>query len=292
MKEKKIGFIGLGAMGSKIAERLMRSGGYKLGVFNRTSKKADEFVKRGAWLAKTPKELGERSDVIITVVTDDKAVRDVVEGENGVFAGARQGTIFIDCGTISVIATKELAKKAESLGFHWLDAPVLGSPKSAEDGEMPFVIGGSKEKLDEIKEILEVVGKKIIWMGEPGLGQAAKIVHNITCGISLMAYSEAILLGEKFGLTRKQTLDTLMNGAVNSTLLTMKAPKFEIDEFEPTNAPLVNIVKDLTLATDAAKLLNIKLPALLASKEAYDLAKENNFGHHDTSSVIKILRLD
>lgn len=291
-ENKTIGFIGLGVMGSKIAGRLISAGGYNLGLYNRTSKKAEELVKQGGWLADSPKQLAEKSDVIIVCLTDGNAVKELMEGKDGAFAGATPGTIFIDCSTISVLVTKELAEKAESLGFHWLDAPVLGGPKMAEDGEMPFVVGGSKEILEEIKEILEVVGKKIAWMGGTGLGQAAKLVHNLTCGISLVAFSEALILGEKFGLSKKQTLEVLMNGVVDSTLLKMKEEKFEKSEFEPTNAPLVNIVKDLTLATDAANSLELDLPTLQAAKEMYDKAKEHGLGQQDTSSVIKALEIE
>ncbi len=289
MMNKKIGFIGLGAMGSKIAGRLISAGGYDLGLFNRTPEKAAVLVSGGSWQAESPKQLAERCNVIITVVTDGPAVREMVMGEAGAFAGAKPGTVFIDCSTIDVKTTRDLAEEAERLGCHWLDAPVLGSPKSAQDGEMPFVVGGLKEVLEEVKPILEVVGKKIVWMGESGLGQAAKLVHNITCGISLVAYSEALILGEKLGLSKKQTLEVLLNGAVVSPLLTMKAPKFEQNQFEPTMAPLVNMRKDLTLADDAAKTLHLNLPSLAVAKQMYDLAKENGLGRQDTSSVIKAM---
>lgn len=290
--DKKIGFIGLGAMGSKIAGRLINPGGFNLGLYNRSSEKADELVEQGGWLAGSPKQLAEKSDVIFTCVTDGNAIKELMEGEQGAFAGAKPGTIFIDCSTISALITQELAAKAKNSGFHWLDAPVLGGPKMAEDGEMPFVVGGSEEILEEVKEILETVGKKIVYMGGPGLGQAAKLVHNLTCGIFLVAYSESLFLGEKLGLSKKQILEVLQNGVVGSTLLNMKEEKFEKGEFEQTNAPMVNILKDLTLATDAASSLEINLPTLQAAKEMYDKAKEHGLGQQDTSSVFKVLEIE
>ncbi len=290
MKTQRIGFIGLGSMGSKIAGRLMAAGGYVPVVYNRTAEKAAAIVGRGAKLAKSPKELAACSDVVFTVLSNDKAVRDVMEGETGAFAGAAPGTIFVDCGTSSVQATRDLAQQAERMGFHWIDAPVLGSPQSAEAGEMAFVAGGDPKILEQIEGILKVVGPKIVWMGGSGMGQAAKLVHNLVCGISLVAFSEALVLGEKLGLTRKQVLEVLLNGAVSSTLLKIKAAKFESNQFEPTTATLINMSKDLILAQDAAEALNLQLPVLFSAKKLYDAAMECGLGRQDTSSVIKALK--
>lgn len=288
MKTKKIGLIGLGAMGSKLAERLM-SQGYEVGVFNRTADKAELLKAKGAWVAQTPKELAEKSDVMMLSVTDDEAVREVTRGETGAFAGAKAGTVFLDCSTISVQGTREAYEEARHLGFHWLDTPVLGSPHTAEAGEMPFVVGGDKEILDQNREVLEAIGKKITYIGASGLGQAAKLVHNIVCGISLIAYSEALLLGEAMGLTRVQTLEVLKNGAVASTLLSIKIEKLEKNQFTPTAAPLINMRKDMGLAVEAATQGGLNLPALSITKRLNELAVEQGLGLEDTSSVLKAL---
>lgn len=286
--KKKIGFIGLGSMGFSLAERLINSG-FTLGVFNRTTEKMEPFVKRGTWGSKNPYELAQSSDVIITCVTDDKALRDVMEGKNGALAGAKPKTVFIDMSTVSVSVTRDLAKKAEQIGAHWLDAPVLGSPHMAKNGEMPFVVGGSKRILEENRKILEAIGEKIVYMGKTGLGQAAKIIHSLACGISLVAYSEAVLLGEKLGLSRKQILDVLLHGAVSSPLLSMKAPKLRKNMFTPTTAKLLNMCKDLTLIADEGKKFRQKLPMLEVAKKLYDRAREKGFGNEDTSSIIKVV---
>mgnify|MGYP001589633618 CR=1 FL=1 len=178
---KKIGFIGLGTMGSRMAKRLI-SVGYELSVYNRTAEKADELRRLGAWHAENIKRLAGNSDVIIIVVSDDQAVRDVVEDKSGAFAGAMPGTVFIDCSTISVEMTKYLARRAELFGCYWLDAPVLGGPAAAEAGLLPFVVGGPKNILGQNMKIFDTLGK-VVWMGENGMGQAAKIVHNLACGI-------------------------------------------------------------------------------------------------------------
>lgn len=287
--KKKIGFIGLGSMGSKLAERLMTCE-FQLGVFNRTPGKMDQFVKNGAWKAKNPKELVQKSDVVITCVTNDAAIRAVMEGENGALAGANAKTVFIDMSTVSVSITKNMAKKAQLIGANWLDAPVLGSPQMAEAGEMPFVVGGSKTIFEENKNILEAIGKKIVYMGGSGMGQAVKIVHSLVCAVSLVAYSEALLLGGKFGLKREQTLDVLLNGAVSSPLLKMKAPKFKENIFKPTTARLYNMCKDLTLVAEEGIAFHQALPTLTVTKELYDKAKQQGLEDEDTSSIINVIK--
>lgn len=287
-RTRAVGVIGLGSMGSKVALRLL-SAGFVVGVHNRTSCKADEAVTHGAWLARSPRELASRCDIVITVVTDADAVRDVVFGVDGAFQGARPGTTFVDISTIAVDATRDLAADAVHQGCDWLDAPTLGSPQGAENGELAFVVGGSEAALNASRDVLECLGKKISWMGGSGLGQAAKLVHNLTCGISLVAYSEALLLGDRLGLSRAQSLEALLNGAVSCTLLKMKAPKLEQNVFVPTMAPLVNMCKDLKLAHAAAEARDLKLPALKAAKAAYEAAKAQGLGREDTSSVIKVI---
>lgn len=282
---KKIGFIGLGIMGSRMARRLIACG-YPLMVYNRSAQKTDALVNLGAGRADNPKQLANCSDVIIIMVSDDQAVQAVTGGKSGTFAGAQPGAVFIDCSTISVETTKYLAQQAERLGFYWLDAPVLGGPSAAEAGELPFIVGGLQSILEQNLDIFNALGKKVVLMGENGMGQAAKIVHNLTCGISLAAFSEAIVLGEKFGLTRKQVLETLLGGGVSSPLLKIKAPKFEQNNFEPAFA-LAMMGKDLTLAKNAAKRFGLQLPALSAAKEIYDLAKAQGFGEEDSSAIIK-----
>lgn len=286
--KKKIGFIGLGSMGSTLATRLMTLG-FPLGVFNRTPEKMNQFEKNGAWKAKSPKELAQKSDVILACVTDDTAIREIMEGENGAMTGAKEKTVFIDMSTVSVSVTRDMAKKAEQKKAVWLDAPVLGSPQMAEAGEMPFVVGGSQTVFEENKDILEAIGKKIVYMGESGMGQAAKIVHSLVCAVSLVAYSEALLLGEKLGLSKDQTLDVLLNGAVSSPLLKMKAPKFKENMFKPTTARLFNMCKDLALIAEEGIVFHQTLPTLTVTKKLYDQAKQAGLEDEDTSSIINII---
>lgn len=285
---KKIGVVGLGAMGSSLAERLLAVG-YEVVVFNRTVEKTKQLIARGAQAAATPAELAKLCDIVLVCVTDGAAAKELMLGD-GAFSGAKPDTTFVDCSTISVQATRELSGEASKRGFEWLDAPILGNPTMSRNGEQSFVVGGSKDALEKVRPVLEDIGKKITYMGGSGLGQAAKLVHNITCGIALVAYSEAVLLGEKLGLSRKQTLEVLKNGATASTLLTIKTPKFAEDIYEPTMAPLVNMRKDLRLAAEAMKELNINLPETIVAKELFDKAYDQGWGRQDTSSVIKALK--
>lgn len=281
-----IGFIGLGSMGSAFVKRLL-SQGYTVGVYNRTKAKAHALEKEGAWIANTPKELAEKVDIVMLCVMDDAAVRAVMNGKMGALAGAKKGQVFIDCSTVSVSVTREMDKGTKKRGAYWLDTPALGNPKMSEDGEQSFVVGGDAKALKKVRPVLESIGTKIVYMGKTGLGQASKIVHSLVCGVSLVAYSEAVLLGNKFGLTRKQTLEVLLNGAVASKLLTIKAPKLESNKFTPTAARLANMLKDISLANTEGKAFKQDLPTLSATKAMYDKANAMGLIDEDTSSVIK-----
>ncbi len=275
-------------MGSSFVKRLL-SQGYEVGVYNRTITKAKALEKEGAWIAKTPKELVEKVDVVMLCVMDDAATRSIMNGKTGALAGAKKGQIFIDCSTVSVSVTREMDKNTKKRGAHWLDTPALGNPKMSEDGEQSFVVGGNEKILKEVLPVLESIGNKVVYMGKSGLGQAAKIVHSLVCGVSLVAYGEAVLLGNKFGLSRKQTLDVLLNGAVASKLLTIKAPKLESNTFTPTAARLANMLKDITLAAVDGKAFHQELPTLTVTKKLYDLAKKKGMENQDTSSIIKVI---
>jgi 3-hydroxyisobutyrate dehydrogenase len=285
---KKIGFIGLGSMGSALAARLLAQG-YELVVYNRTPEKAEPIIAKGAMRAVSPKELAEQSDVVISCVTDDTALRAVMDGLEGAFSGAKKGQVFVDMSTLSVSVTREMAKKGAEKGAEWLDAPVLGNPKMVEEGTMPFVVGGDEKALEEVRLILEAVGT-IKYMGKSGLGQAAKIVHGVACAISLIAYSESLLLGDKLGLTWEQTLEVLSNGAMGSKLLTLKTPRYKDDSYTPTNARLHNMVKDISLAAAEGEAFNQKLPALSVAQALFEEAKKRGLSDEDTSSVIKVLQ--
>ncbi|KKW29979.1 MAG: 3-hydroxyisobutyrate dehydrogenase [Parcubacteria group bacterium GW2011_GWA2_52_8] len=270
-----------------MAGRLLKAG-YPLTVFNRSPQKSKSLVDQGAKPASTPKELAGAAEIIIMMLSDDSAVRQVIEGREGAFAGAHPGTIFVDCGTISVKTTQDLASQAENSGFHWLDAPVLGGPAAAESGDLPFVVGGEKEILEKVGDTLKVLGKKITWMGQSGMGQAAKQVHNMVAGIFLEAYGEAIHLGEKWGLTRKQILEVLSQGAVNSPLLGYKISKYETDKFDPSFA-LALMSKDLELAQKAGTELGLSLSVLKRVSDIFAEAKANGLGEEDSSAIIKAL---
>lgn len=287
MKTQKIGFIGLGTMGLRMARQLIYCS-YPLMVYNRTIKKTDALVNEGARRATTLKQLARNSDVIITMVSDDDAICAVTEGKSGAFTGARPGTDFIDCSTISVKTTRYLSGLAEERGFNWLDAPVLGGPVAAEKGELPFVVGGPQNVLRRNMEIFNALGNKVVWMGESGMGQAAKIVHNMVCGIMLTAFSESLLLGEKFGLSRNQILELLSSGAVGCPLLNAKSLKFEQDNYSPSFS-LALMDKDLTLAENAAREFGLTLLALITTKAQYDIAKIWGFGKEDSSAIFKAL---
>lgn len=285
---RNVGFIGLGSMGEAMARRLLASG-YTLSVYNRTKERAASLAKAGARLSATPRDLAEHSDIVMLSLTDDAAIRAVMEGANGALAGLRRGMVVVDCSTVSVSITREMAARAAEAGAAWLDAPVLGNPRMSENGEQTFVVGGDEHAFEACLDLFQTLGTTITYMGGTGAGQAAKIVHTLACAVSLAAYSEAIVLGERLGLERAQILDVLQKGAVASRLLDMKAPKYLEGAYMPTNARLYNMCKDIGLIAAEGRAFGQELPVLDAVRQLYARAEKLGLEDEDTSSVIKVL---
>ena len=179
---KKIGFIGIGLMGQGMSKNLLKAG-YDVTVWNRTEAKTKSVVEAGAKLAKSPKEVAEKSDIIVSIVTGSNDVKQVLLGENGAIRGAKKGDIFIDMSTISPIATKEIAEELAKKGCEMLDGPVSGGVIGADNGTLSIMVGGKPEVYEECKPLLEAMGKTITYIGGNGDGQVCKAVNQILVGI-------------------------------------------------------------------------------------------------------------
>ncbi len=285
---KRIGFIGMGAMGSRMAARLLDAG-FQLTVYNRTHNKTKTLVERGAKLAESPRTLAENAEVVISMISDDVAVKEVMEGKNGAFSGASRGTVFIDSSTITPSGTQHLAKAANEQGFEWLDAPVLGSTPAAEAGKLTFLVGGKSEILESHQDIFSAMGQRVVHIGENGAGQTAKLVHNLVCGILLEAMGEALLLGEKAGLERKQIVEIFSTGAFNSPVVQAKIPLILQDKYDAMFA-LGMMHKDISLALKTAQELNTNLPVLSLVKEIYAKGVSKGYEKLDCAAIMRVIR--
>jgi 3-hydroxyisobutyrate dehydrogenase len=284
--QERIGFIGLGTMGSRMAERI-RAAGYPLAVYNRSRAKTQPFVQRGGQAVETPRELAERSDVILCSVTDDAALRGVMLGPDGALAGARSGAVIVDVSTVSPAISRELARAARAKGVSMIDAAVSGSGPQAEQGTLTIFVGGEQEAYERTKPVLDVLGKEIFYMGPSGAGSTMKLVVNTLLGVGLQAIAEAIALGEKAGLRKDRLVDVLGQTTVVAPGHRAKLTNALREEY-PVAFALRLMSKDFGLVLDQAAELDVPMPATAVARQmcAAELAKGLE---EDYSAVIRLM---
>lgn len=283
----KIGFIGLGIMGSRMAKNL-QAADYELIVHNRTKEKADELLEKGAVWATSPKETAEKSDIVFTMLANPEAVESVVFGSDGLLEGLSEGKLWADSSTVNPSYSKHLAESATKKGIRFLDAPVAGSKIPAEKGELVFLVGGEKKDLEEIREMLNTMGKAVQYHGPHGSGISMKMLINLTLAQAMAAFSEAAALGEAMGLDREKVMETLLNGATAAPFLKGKKEKLLNGDYSP-EFPLQHMQKDLQLVTQSAYENNLALPIANVTKEIYALAKQNGLSDQDFSAIYAYL---
>lgn len=283
---KKIGFIGLGTMGAPMAANLLKAG-YEVTVYNRTVSKCAPLVEQGAALASSPKEATVATDIVMTMVSDDKSIEAVYEGTDGVLAGLKSGSIVIDCSTISPALVKHTATKVQERGGDFLDAPVTGSSPAAIDGTLVFMVGGHADTVDQCRDIFDVMGKKLLYMGPNGSGAVAKIAHNTIVGINNLALVEGFAIAAKSGLPVDSFLELVQLGSAGSKAAELKGHK--IIEHDFTNQfSLALMLKDLKLASSLTDASAIPAPMLNLAKSLFQAGQTEGYGDEDLSSVVKI----
>ncbi|MEM2402124.1 MAG: 2-hydroxy-3-oxopropionate reductase [Candidatus Bathyarchaeia archaeon] len=281
---KRIGFIGLGVMGKPMAINLLRAG-YPLTVWNRTRSKMDELIAMGANGASSPREVAERSDVVITMVTDSPDVEEVILGPNGVIHGARPGLIVIDMSTISPKVTRKISEELAKKGVRMLDAPVSGGEKGAKEATLSIMVGGPRDVFEECLPIFEVLGKKITYMGPSGMGQTAKLCNQVICALNIQAVCEGLMLGAKAGLDVRKLLEAVSAGAASSWMLVNLGPKMIERDFKP-GFKIRHQQKDLRLALELAAELGLPLPGTALVHQILRIAEAEGLGEEGTQAAI------
>jgi 3-hydroxyisobutyrate dehydrogenase-like beta-hydroxyacid dehydrogenase len=283
----KIGFIGLGLMGSRMAKNLIKNN-KELIVYNRTKEKAKEVIELGAEFSESPKEVGKNSDVVFTMLSNPDAVSNLALGSDGFLNSMKQNSIWVDCSTVNPSFSVTVSRIAKGMDVRFVDAPVAGTIYPAEKGELIFTVGGEKKDVEEIKPLLECMGKKIIHVGESGKGTSLKIVLNLLLGNAMSAFSEAIVLGESMGISKEVLLNTIIGGPLAAPFLNGKKEKISTDKYE-TEFPLEYMHKDLQLASVTGFENDVPLMLTNSSKEIFGLAKNSGLGNKDFSAVYKYL---
>ena len=278
---KKVGFIGLGLMGSGMAGRLIEHG-YELTVWNRDKSKAQPLVEKGAKLAASPAELASQVEVVITMVKDDAAVRKILLGEKGAIAAAKPGTTFIDMSTVTPAMGRELADVCKEKGFPFLDAPVTGSKGVAASGQLGILVGGEAATLETVRPVLQAMGQSITHVGPNGSSAILKLANNQLTGVLMAALGESLALCQAAGLDREMCIETLVG--TDSRVTGMKKPNILNRDFS-TDFALEMIHKDLTQTLQAANELTLPMPLLATAREIYQQARRDGKGEQDFSII-------
>ncbi len=286
-QKQRIGFIGLGAMGSRMATRI-KEAGHPLVVFNRSPSPTEQFRAAGVTVAATPAALAGQADVIVTMLFDDDAVSSVLLGEHGVLSAAKPGSTVIDVSTVSPATSRSLHQAAKQRGIACLDAPVSGSTPQAEQGQLVFLVGGEADTFEKHKPLLLTMGKAAERFGGPGAGSTAKLAINAMLAIGVQALAEGLALAERGGLDRKQFLDVVGQTAAVSPGQKAKFANAEKDEY-PAAFALRTVAKDLGLILTLAEQLKLYMPATAATRAAADRAVDAH-GTEDFSVLIRTAR--
>jgi len=286
---RKIGLIGLGLMGRPMGMNLLKAG-HALTVWNRTLERAKELVAAGAKLAKTPREVAEVSEVLLTIVSDPPALEAVLWGHDGkndgALGGLKAGSTYIDSSTVSPALEKRIAEACRERGVKFLDAPVTGGDWGAREGNLVFMIGGEAETLKEMEPILGVLGKKWFHLGPNGAGQTIKLAMNAILALQVGAMAEALALVERSGLSGTQLVEVMQASMARSGVLDVKSPLMLKGEYKPS-FPLRLMHKDLGLALDLANQLGVALPTTAAAREVYNYVKGEAKEDLDYSAVMR-----
>jgi 3-hydroxyisobutyrate dehydrogenase len=285
---ENVALLGLGTMGAGMAANLLKAG-FSLSVYNRTAAKAKTLTGAGAQFAATPAEAAKNASVIISMLSDDTASREVWLGSDGALEAAGKGAILIESSTVSPAWIAELAEAASQRGIDLLDAPVTGSRTQAEAGQLSFLVGGSDAALERAAPVLKPMSKDIIHLGSIGSGAKMKLINNFLCGVQVASLAEGLTWIERSGLDREKALTVLKSGAPGSPLLGAISARM-VSQNYAVNFLLTLMTKDLLYAQNEAARNNVDLKTAEAARSLFEVAIAQGLGNEDMSSVIEPLR--
>jgi 3-hydroxyisobutyrate dehydrogenase-like beta-hydroxyacid dehydrogenase len=283
-----VGFIGLGIMGSRQAASLRREG-FELTVYNRTRERADEWAaEHGGDVAGSPREVGESSDIVITMVVDGPQVEELLLGENGAAAGAKPGTLFVDMSTIGPADARRVGAALEERGHRFVDAPVTGSSPKAEDGTLTIMAGGSDEDMARAMPLLEAMGEIIVHVGEVGTGQQVKVLSNAVSAVNCATLAQALVVGSRAGVDLEALLKVMEGGSANSTMLQLKGKPMLAHDYSPL-FKLDHMLKDVRLCLEEAREAGAAFPAAALAGELYAAGSGRGLGEQDFAAVLEVI---
>jgi 3-hydroxyisobutyrate dehydrogenase len=289
--KRKIGFIGLGAMGAPMASNLLKKG-FQVEVLDLKFKDDDikYWENLGGSIGKNPAEVAAKSDVVITMLPSTPDVRKVLSGSEGVIHGVNQGAIVIDMSTIDLMPTRELAELFINKGAEMLDAPVARGVAAAKAGTLVIFVGGKRETYERCLNIFSAMGTDILYVGESGSGQIVKIVNNLIIAIEMCALAEAMVLGVKAGVDPNKLFDALSKASANSFVLQNHVKNYVLQgKFYTGVFPVDYIIKDLDLALTTATENQVPLNFGSAARQTYEWAKAAGYGDRYYPVIFRLL---
>jgi 3-hydroxyisobutyrate dehydrogenase-like beta-hydroxyacid dehydrogenase len=283
----RIGYIGLGAMGSRIAKRLLDAGHDVVG-YNRTRAKADWLLSAGMRWGESPRVVAASTDIVFSMVTNTAALDAVTYGAEGILAGLGPGKVYCDMSTVSPERSRAIAGDVAALGARMLDVPVSGSVITLEQGRLSLMVGGEREVFERVRPILQDIGPKVTYVGENGQAVLMKIGVNLNLQVQFMGFCEGLFLAEKGGIPRETAMEVLLSSVIASPSLQYRAP-FILNM--PTEAWFnVNMMqKDMLLALEQGRELDVPLPTVAVANEFLTAARTMGLAHYDFAVVYRVL---
>jgi 3-hydroxyisobutyrate dehydrogenase-like beta-hydroxyacid dehydrogenase len=285
---ERVGFIGLGIMGSRQAASLRRAG-FELTVFNRTRERADAWAaEHGGHVAASPKEVAERSDVVITMVVDGEQVEQLLLGGDAAASGAKPGTLFVDMSTIGPVDARRIGATLTERGHGFVDAPVTGSAPKAEDGTLTIMAGGGDADMKRAMPLLEAMGEIIVHVGEVGTGQQVKVLSNAVSAVNCATLAQALVVGRRAGVDLGALLKVMGAGSANSTMLQLKGEPMLAHDFTPL-FKLDHMLKDVLLCLQDARAAGAGFPFAALAGELYSAGAGRGLGDQDFAAVLEVI---
>ncbi len=283
----RLGFIGLGAMGRPMAENLLQQG-YNLSIYGRRSETVEPLVARGALACNSPREVGEKSDITITMVTTDEDTWQVLLGDGGVSEGASPGSVVVVMSTISPANCRAIAEKLACRQLEMLDAPVSGGPIGAKEATLAIMVGGREETFHRILPVFNCLGKRFVYIGPNGAGQVAKACNQTMLLITLQAIAEAFTFARKNQVPLEMVYQALAGGSAHSRILEVMGPRMIERNYSPGVEARLHY-KDLGIIMQEAHNIGLMLPGTALATQLFNALIGRGAGQEDSSQVIEII---
>jgi len=283
----KLGFVGLGVMGSEMVLRLM-SKGHTVTGYNRTKSKAEGLIQKGMKWGDSPRAVAAASDVVFSMVTNSAALEAIVEGPEGILAGLAPGKYYVDISTVSPDYSRVVAAKVRAKGCDMVDAPVSGSVITLQEGKLSVMVGGRKETFAKLTPLLLDIGPKVTYVGDNGLALVMKIATNLSLAVQMLAFSEGVLLAEKNGISREVAVEVLVNSAIASPMIKYRGPfVLKLPEEAWFNVNMMQ--KDMLLALELGRKVDVAMPSTAVTNEFLTAARGMGLVKEDFAVVYDVL---